>query len=103
MAYLNLPSAVKKVFDLVLCTSLTFKIKKKLRILQKFGLVNYLEIYIFVRIPIRNAFPDYTGKPLVDQSLEFIQNRFKEQRKQGPVCISVNFKGVYREEHNWIP
>ena len=38
-----------------------------------------------VRIPIRTAFPDYTGKALYEESLEFIQARFKEQRKQGPV------------------
>lgn len=37
------------------------------------------------RIPIRTAFPDYTGKALYEESLEFIQARFKEQRKQGPV------------------
>ena len=39
-----------------------------------------------VRIPIRTAFPDYTGKALYEESLEFIQARFREQRKQGPVC-----------------
>ena len=38
-----------------------------------------------VRIPIRTAFPDYTGKALYEESLEFIQARFREQRKQGPV------------------
>ena len=37
------------------------------------------------RIPIKTAFPDYTGKALYEESLEFIQARFKEQRKQGPV------------------
>ena len=37
------------------------------------------------RIPIRTAFPDYTGKAMYEESLEFIQARFKEQRKQGPV------------------
>ena len=39
----------------------------------------------FARIPIRTAFPDYTGKAMYEESLEFIQARFKEQRKQGPV------------------
>ena len=42
-------------------------------------------ILFFIRIPIRTAFPDYTGKALYEESLEFIQERFKEQRKQGPV------------------
>jgi len=36
------------------------------------------------RIPIRTAFPDYTGQAKYEESLEFIQARFKEQRKQGP-------------------
>ena len=42
-------------------------------------------LHDIARIPIRTAFPDYTGKAMYEESLEFIQARFKEQRKQGPV------------------
>ena len=43
-----------------------------------------------IRIPIRTAFPDYTGQAKYEESLEFIQARFKEQRKQGPVSFGFN-------------
>jgi len=36
------------------------------------------------RIPIKTAFPDYTGKATYDDSLSFVQARFIEQKKQGP-------------------
>ena len=60
------------------------------RSLQKVNLIRNSSLDLindedFARIPIRTAFPDYTGKAMYEESLEFIQARFKEQRKQGPV------------------
>jgi hypothetical protein len=37
------------------------------------------------RIPIKTAFPDYTGKATYEDSLNFVKARFTEQKKQGPV------------------
>ena len=45
-----------------------------------------------LRIPIKTAFPDYTGKSNYDESISFIKERFKEQRKQGPVFVNSIFK-----------
>lgn len=44
----------------------------------------YCQIQLIFRIPIKTAFPDYTGKSNYDESISFIKERFKEQRKQGP-------------------
>ena len=46
-------------------------------------------MYNISRIPIRTAFPDYTGKAQYDESLDFIKARFKEQRKHGPVTRTI--------------
>ena len=48
--------------------------------------VSFKNVFLH-RIPIKTAFPDYTGKPTYEESIEFVQARFKEQKKQGPVCI----------------
>merc|ERR1712034_101011 len=36
------------------------------------------------RIPIKTAFPDYTGDATYEESVAFVEARFKEQKKQGP-------------------
>ena len=49
-------------------------------------------IVSILRIPIKTAFPDYTGKSNYDESISFIKERFKEQRKQGPVFVQSIFQ-----------
>ena len=50
------------------------------------------DIVFILRIPIKTAFPDYTGKSNYDESISFIKERFKEQRKQGPVIVQSIFQ-----------
>ena len=56
-----------------------------------------LSYFVLFRIPISTAFPDYTGKPTYEESIEFVEARFKEQKKQGPVRVYFPHQGLSQD------
>ena len=58
------------------------------------GFATLYLFYAHFRVPLKTAFPDYTGKRNYEDSLQFVQARFKEQRKRGP----VSYRATQREE-----